>query len=193
MFFHFLLLITCRSFARLTAFYGGWNVSFFYRDWNDIWFKRKVVSCDWFRDPNVFNPFSKCIFHACSYSFVADSSSVSLMYPQCIFNALFLHRRCQSIKYFPFFYGLEVILCIAFCFRSTSVSSMYLRCNGSFHISKHCQFIKDFSFFYGLVLPKRESFMNNKALLLFRSWCLCWNQKRTGKNPSIEISSWKKS
>ena len=33
----------------------------------------------------------------------------------------------------------------------------------------HCRFIRIFSFFYGLVQPKRESFMNNKALLLLRS------------------------
>ena len=45
-----------------------------------------------------------------------------------------------------------------------------------------------FLLFYGLVQPKRESFMNNKALLLFRSWYLCQNQQRIGKSHALRLS-----
>ena len=114
---------------------------------------------------------------------------------KCIFNVSSMYLQCIVFtSQLPIHKGFSLLLWtwgyFVYClfFRSTSVSSMYLRCIGSFHISKHCQFIKDFSFFYGLVLPKRESFMNNKALLLFRSWYLCWNQKRTGKILLLKFS-----
>ena len=40
----------------------------------------------------------------------------------------------------------------------------------------------------GLVQPKRESFMNNKALLLLRSWYLCQTQQRIGKFHAFRVS-----
>ena len=37
------------------------------------------------------------------------------------------------------------------------------------YLSLWCRLKKEFFFFYDLVQPKRESFMNNKALLLLKN------------------------